>query len=266
MALRGSIKASRTGLGLGFGLGRGARGAVVCKVAQVRRICDGGAGRCGTHYVIYHVMYAVSVTVARDGAGKVRERCGKVLRTPRTAHPLCTSPALHIHTAHRPPYTRLRGAHAAHRCSVEGHPRSWPVGWLAPRTPWHRRRSPRAASPLLAPVVTRYAGYPPIIRQPVVPRYGLRGTYGTPEADTRTVYVPWSASCASCPVPPVRTARRRLVRAARTVQYGGWRTYVSTQAGTCRPNTSSTSLAGERSRATRKAEGGTRREALGGRH
>ena len=83
MALRGSIKASRTGLGLGFGLGRGARGAVVCKVAQVRRICDGGAGRCG------------------KGAGKVRKGAAhaahgsSTLHIARLTHPHCTPPALH---------------------------------------------------------------------------------------------------------------------------------------------------------------------------
>ena len=38
----------------------------------------------------------------------------------------------------------------------------------------------------------------------------VRGTYGTSEADPRTAYVEY------CPEPSVRTARRRLVRVART--------------------------------------------------
>ena len=38
-------------------------------------------------------------------------------------------------------------------------------------------------------------------------------TYSTPEAGTRTAYVPWRTSC---PAPQVRTLRRRLVRVART--------------------------------------------------
>jgi len=41
----------------------------------------------------------------------------------------------------------------------------------------------------------------------------VRGTYGTPEAGTRTAHVPWRSSC---PVPQVRTLRRRLVRVACT--------------------------------------------------
>ena len=48
-------------------------------------------------------------------------------------------------------------------------------------------------------------------RRPVVP-HGT-GTYGTPGAGTRTMYVPWRSSC---PVPQVRTLRRRLVRVACT--------------------------------------------------
>ena len=46
-----------------------------------------------------------------------------------------------------------------------------------------------------------------------VMHYTVRSTYGTPEADPRTVYVPWGTGC---PVPPVRDARRRPVRVART--------------------------------------------------
>ena len=45
------------------------------------------------------------------------------------------------------------------------------------------------------------------------------GTYGTPGAGTRTVYVPWRSSC---PVPQALTLRRRLARVA-YVQYGGSR-------------------------------------------
>ena len=41
----------------------------------------------------------------------------------------------------------------------------------------------------------------------------VRGTYGTPEAGTRTAHVRWRTSC---PAPLVRTARRRPVHVART--------------------------------------------------
>ena len=55
---------------------------------------------------------------------------------------------------------------------------------------------------------------------PVV-HHTVRGTYGTPEAGTCVRRIPTVVSCypparASCPRPPVRTARSRLVRAART--------------------------------------------------
>eukprot|EP00964_Phaeocystis_antarctica_P077902 scaffold48415_cov61-Phaeocystis_antarctica.AAC.2 len=52
-------------------------------------------------------------------------------------------------------------------------------------------------------------------RLPLTAAWGatVRGTYGTPEAGTRTVYVPWRSSC---PVPQARTLRRRPVRVACT--------------------------------------------------
>ena len=45
----------------------------------------------------------------------------------------------------------------------------------------------------------------------------VRGTYGTPEAGTRTAYALYWPVGASCPEPSVRTARRRPVR-VRTIR------------------------------------------------
>ena len=47
----------------------------------------------------------------------------------------------------------------------------------------------------------------------------VRGTHGTPEANTRRAHAYHARGPgASCPAPPVRTARRRLARAPRTCQ------------------------------------------------